>query len=343
VTCPFRTDESNLGVFIVFCLLRIWSSLEPQPMITYDEGLLSLPDDIINEILGLLDMKALKSCSLTGKALSCSAKPFIHQTLHLGPRSSDSIWYIWSNSLNHRYEFKGLRVLGERGLLQHIRHLLIHFPNDPSVKFVHGLDPNIHHLHTLTNVRSLRTYWMNIPLCITKVEEYFGAFLGSLQSLELNCLRGDDNILYFVCQFPNLRNLTIDLFPDYSNSECNDGSRFDIKTSPPFDGTLDLRLGMSAGFENDSKRAQLILRNLVTLPSGLKFRTLKLSWCTGDNLQLLIDACAPTLECVEFTGRWSGALFLCRMACPELVGFDCQTFPLVLGSVSNNTPRSDNL
>ena len=56
-------------------------------MITYDKGSPSLPGDIIYEIFSLLDMDTLKSCSLTGKALSYSAKPFLHRTLHLTARS----------------------------------------------------------------------------------------------------------------------------------------------------------------------------------------------------------------------------------------------------------------
>ena len=312
-------------------------------MIMYDKGLPSLPDDIINEIFSLLDMEDLKSCSLTGKALSCSAKPFIHRTLrlHLIPRAGDS---SLSNLIGRWYGFNGLPVLGERGLLQYTHYLSVDFPFNPF--FSYGLGPYTKHLRTLTNLRSLRTRWMDVPSSIPEVERYFGAFLGSLQSLELDIPRGDHNhILHFACQFPNLRDLKlkIGLVFEYTVPIRDESSHFVIKTSPPLDGTLDLNLGMSVGVESDPVGVRFILKNLGTLPSGLKSRTLKLSWCAGDNLQPLIDACATTLECVEFTGLWSGALFLHRGDCPKLIGIYQQTFPPALGSVSNNTPRSDNL
>ena len=266
-------------------------------MTTDDEGFLSLPGDIIFEIFSLLDTRALKSCSLTCKGLSRSAKPFIHRTLDLIPRAGDS---TRSNVPNRWYNFEGLRVLGERGLLQYTRHLLAVFHRDPL--FAHGLDPHIQHLHSLTNLRTLRTRWLDTPSSIPKVEEYFGAFSGSLKSLELAFPRGNHNqILYFACQFPNLRDLKIDIIQDHTNPMYDDGPHFAIRASPPLDGTLDLQWEVVSG--GGSMGADRILSDLVALPSGLKFRTLKLSGFIGDDLQLLVNACAPTLECMEFIGR----------------------------------------
>ena len=313
------------NVSSVFRWLRLWDGprpaigtpprspppappLPPRPMITYDKGFPSLPDDIISEVFNVLDLETLKSCSLTGKALSYLAKPFIHQTLHLTSRPKAP-----TKSIAHsrRNEFEGLSTLAERGLLRHIRHISIILPSSPL--FAHSLDPYIQHLHTLTNLRSFKARWLDTPSFIPKMEEYFGAFLGSLRSLELEFPRGDhQQIFYFICQFPNLRDLKINSVPGRTNSMSNDGPRFDIKTSPPLDGTLDLRLNMDMGPESNLMGAQLILSSLATLPSGLRIRTLKFSWCTGDNLQLVIDACAPTLECVEFTGQWFGASSLHR-------------------------------
>ena len=287
-------------------------SPSPRPMITYDKGLPSLPDDILCEIFGLLDMEALKSCSLTSKALSCSVKPFIHRTLYLIPRSKVSM------RLKHpapRNEFKGLPVLSERGLLQHTHHISISLPRDSL--FVHDLAPHIHQLRTITNLRSLKARWLNTPSFIPRMEECFGTFLGSLQSLELEYPRGDHkDVLYFACQFPNLRDLKVNGLQDYFHSMRTDGPRFEIKTSPPLDGTLDLQMNMNPGSKwRDLKGPQLFFSNLLTLPSGLKFRTLKLSRCTGDNLQPLIDACAPTLECMELTSGEFGMSFLQGVEC----------------------------
>lgn len=275
-------------------------------MITYDEGLASLPDDVIYEIFKLLDTEALKSCSLTGKVLSRSAKPFLHRALHLTPlpgvHDPPRVPGRWN-------ELGGLSVLGQRDLLQHTRHISIRLPCNPL--FAHDLQHHTQSLYALTNLRSLKTCWLDIPSFIPKMEIYFGSFLWSLQSLELEFPRGDHNqILYFVCRFPNLRDLRIQGVQDYIHSMRNGCPHFDIKTSPPLDGTLDLKLNT----ESDMA-ARLVFNNLIALPSGLKFRTVKLSEYTIDSPQLLIDACAPTLECVDFTGRWFGGLFLCKREC----------------------------
>jgi len=270
-------------------------------MITYDKGLPSLPDDILCEIFGLLDMEALKICSLTGKALSCSVKPFVHRTLYLTPRSK-VITFTKPKTPGPWNELKGLTALSERGLLQHTRHISISLPRNPL--FVHDLEPYVQQLRAITNLRSLKTRWLDVPSFIPKMKEYFGTFLGTLQSLELESPRGDHSqILYFACQFPNLRDLKVNGLQDYSHSMHNGGPHFKIKTSPPLDGTLDLQLGTDAGPGANSTGAQLFLDTLVTLPSGLKFRILKLSRCTGP-IHLLVDACAPTLECMELTSVW---------------------------------------
>ena len=273
----------------------------PQPVITYDVGFPSLPDDIINEVFSLLDPKTLKSCSLTGKALSYLAKPFIHRTLRLTPWSRTE-----PNDSGYRNEFDGLPTLGERSLLKHTRHISV-IPRSGTL-FAGSLDPHIQHLHTLTNLRILHARWLDTPSFNPKMEKYFGAFLGTLQSLELEFPRGDHKqIFYFICQFPNLRNLKINSVRGPTQPMSNDAPRSDIKTSPPLDGTLDLQWNM--GTENDPMGAHSIPSDLASLPSGLRFRTLKLSGYTSDNIQLLIDACAPTLECVEFTGASYGVLF----------------------------------
>ena len=278
-------------------------------MVIYDKGLPSLPDDIICEIFDLLDIKALKSCSLTGKALSCSTKPFLHRTLNLTHRSGI---LQESNAPGRWNELEGLPILGKRGLLQHIRHLSIVLSTHGPL-FAHDLEPHIQHLHTLTNLTNFKVSSLDTPSFVPKMEEYFGAFLGTLRSLELEFPRGDhEQILYLICQFPNLRDLKINDVNGHINSMRNGGPRPDIKTSPPLDGTLDFRLGIYTESESDSMGAQLILSSLAALPSGLKFRTLKVSECTDNNLQLLVDACAPTLERMELTGEQFGASFFTK-------------------------------
>lgn len=302
-------------------------------MITYDKGLAGLPDDVLCEIFGLLDTEALQSCSLTGKVVSCSAKPLLHRALYLTPRpevfNEPRIPGRWN-------EFKGLPTLSERSLLQHTRHISIYLPRNPL--FAHDLQPHTQYLRTLKNLRSLKTRWLDIPSFIPKIGTYFGAFSGSLQSLELEFPRGDHNqILYFVCQFPNLRDLKIKGLQDYTHSMRNGGPHFDIKTSPSLNGTLDLQLNTGS-----DKGAQLVFSSLIALPSGLKFRTIKLSGCTGKDPQLLVDACAPALECMDYTGHWFGRPYPHKRVHLLFTYLDYQLVPNPLTSASNITPRSGN-
>ncbi|KAF9785499.1 hypothetical protein BJ322DRAFT_1108948 [Thelephora terrestris] len=306
--------ESALDVTGLFRRLGLWkeseSAIAPSkplpalPMVTYDEGLPSLPDDIIHEIFILLDMESLKSCSLTGKAVSRSAKPFIHRTLYITPRHRGSVRPSSTGGLfnvprDWNYAFNGLPVLGERGLLQHTRHLSIFLDRNPI--FPHDLQVHIQHLRTFTNVRSFKTSWLDISSFLPRMEEYFGTFFGSLQSLELKESRGDHKqILYFICQFANLKNLRIQGVQPHVHSMRNGGPHFDITKFPPLDGVLDLEMfpgAMDMG-------ATLILNHLSTAP--LKFRTLKLSACTLDNSRLLVDACSPNLECVVLEWHYMG-------------------------------------
>jgi len=305
-------------------------------METHDNGLPSLPDDIIREILALLDMEALKSYSLTCRTLSYSAKPFLHRALHVTPRFEG---LAEPSDPSRRTELEGLRVLSERGLLQHTRHLSISLGLDPL--FIHDLEPYIQQLRTLANLRSLKTRWLDTPSFITKTGEYFGAFLGTLQSLELESPRGDHKqILYFVCQFRDLQDLKINNLQDYSHSVHNGDPNLDTNTSPPFNGTLDLNLVNTGSTSIDSKGGQLILGDLLKLPSGLKFRTLKLSGCVANNLQLLVDACGPTLE--ELTAPYDGGLFTRGGEHPRFTRFKSQSAPIVPGSVLNVTQDFEN-
>jgi len=275
-------------------------------MITYDKGLPSLPGDVIYEIFSLLDLESLKSCSLTGQAISLSAKPFLHRKLYLTPRDRPGLPRE-PNTPGDWKEFRGLSALGQRNLLKHTRHLSIFLGRNPL--FPYDLQPHIQWLRTLKNLRSITTRWLDIPSFIPKMEEYFGAFLESLQSLELEYPRGDQKqILYFACQFPNLRNLRIKGTQDHIHSMRNGGPHFDINTIPPLDGTLDLELNTGS-----DKSAHLVLNELITLP--LKFRTLKLLGCSGAGSQLLVDACVPSLECMNFTWHSSGGSF------PQARGF----------------------
>lgn len=312
-----RLTVQAVDVTNLFRRLRLWREAEPVivpvivppkplpplPMITYDKGLPSLPDDVIYEIFDLLDKRSLKSCSLAGKAISRPAKLFLHRTLYLVPRGVAPVGppIKGLNTPGDWNEFKGLPLLGERGLLQHTRHLSVFLRRNPL--FHHDLQLHVRHLHTLTNLSSLHSRWLDTPSFLPKMGEYFGAFLGSLRSLELEYPRGDHKqILYFICQFKNLQDLKIKGTQDYTHSMRNGGPHFNIDTFPALNGTLDLEL-----YTTGDKGGMLLVNHLTTLP--LKFRTLRLLGCTGAHSQLLIDACAPKLELLDLALHWVGRSF----------------------------------
>ena len=214
---------------------------------------------------------------MTGKAVSSKAKPFLHRTLSHSP-ASGSAWVsqrgVTPNTPGDWNEFKGLLPLGDRGLLQHTRHLSIFLSRNPL--FPHDLRPHVRYLHAFVNIRSLKTRWLDIPSFLSRMGEYFGAFLGSLQSLDLECPRGDHKqVLYFICQFKNLKNLRIKCAQDPTHSMRNGGPHFDIDASPPLDGIFDPEM-----YTEHDKGAMLIVNNLSTITLG--FRTLEVHWPTPE-------------------------------------------------------------
>jgi len=200
-TRSFGTDDSNRERWSnMLRKLELRSDPRPaalrpsRPMITYDKGLPSLPYDIVCDIFGFLDTETLKSCSLTGKALSLSAKPFIHRTLYLtyGAPVLPEFSGCWN-------EFKGLPILGERGLLQHIRHLSIFLRYNPL--FAHDLKSTPSTFAPSgTSGTSRLVGWISL-LLFPRWESVSGHFWGRCNPWNWNC-RGETVTRFFIL-FPN--------------------------------------------------------------------------------------------------------------------------------------------
>ena len=110
---------------------------------------MGLPQELIDDIIAILqdDIRALKACSLTCKAMFASPRHLIHRTLYLTVRNNQSVFTQQEKS---RYEKRPRRNLelrfisyaGERGLLRYPRQLYI---NMPSQFTPDNILPHLHH------------------------------------------------------------------------------------------------------------------------------------------------------------------------------------------------------
>ena len=122
-----------------------------------------------------------------------------------------------------------------------------------------------------------------------RIRQYFGNFLPTLRSLSFREPKGScRQILFFIGQFQYLEDLKLlDCVLDYM--------RRDPTLVPPF--TPPLRGRLTVKF---SKRVRL-LTDMIHLLGGIRFRHMVLFDVGG--MQLLLDACAETLETLRI--YWS--------------------------------------
>jgi hypothetical protein len=99
-------------------------------------------------------------------------------------------------------------------------------------------------------------------------------------------------LIKLVCSLPLLEDL--DVAGQVVDDHKDDDTITQFSTSPPLTGTLklDLKRGMEA-----------ITRQLLELPDGIRFRTLKCKWNLGRDDPLwtvaTMEACSGTLESID--------------------------------------------
>lgn len=186
-------------------------------------GCMGLPQELIDYITDILhdDLRTLKACSLTCKAMFASARHLIHQTLHLTRQNNEKVLTqeeICQGS-GHR-ELRFVSYMGECGLLQYTRQVHV---RDPGIFVPETLLPHIHYFQSLDRVHTLAIEHYDAVLWAKHYKTCFVHLYPTLTSLTLNRPFGRCRaLLRFALQFPNLENL------------CFEWLRSEEGTQPPF-------------------------------------------------------------------------------------------------------------
>ena len=259
-----------------------------------------LPRELVDEILDRLldDPEALRACSLTCKILFSAARPLIHQRLYLvsGPeRPVPGGSLFGRNRRGGHRGFERLIEVDHSGLLHYTRHLTFRMKDG---SFNPGrMREYLPRLRSIARLHSLTLDTFNILPFTSVFDKHFGTFTNTLRHLDIRNARGtEQQLLYIICQFPLLEDLSIispseleaDLQPDHPVPT--------ITRSPPLRGKLFLAYGCSKGF----------LCGLATLPGGLNFRSLELFRCTHSQVALV--ACSHSVMSISYLWKvWDEA------------------------------------
>ena len=250
-----------------------------------------LPQEIADEILEYLedDRRALMACSLTCRGLFRSARYIIHRRLHVvSPRrvgaSDDQEMHRFEAA--NRSELRMLSVVAECGLAQFTRELIIRVGEELTPE---NLRPYLPQFQAFARLTSLTLYHFDPTPFLPVFEQYFGHLARQMRSLEFVHPPGpQDDILYFISQFPNLEDLGFNSFPQHNLNPSKEYNISAIRNSPTLGGTL--RVTSTNGWRTDS------LERLTRLPSGLRFRSIEFLCCPGLNPDIIIQECASTLQ-----------------------------------------------
>lgn len=269
---------------------------------------MGLPQELVDYIVEMLydDIRALKACSLTCKAMFASARHLVHQTLYLTPKNNQSVLtqeeshYQGQDRLD--VELRFLSYMGEQDFLRYTRQ--VHIQGfDP---FAPGtLLPHLHHFQSLDRVHALTIDRYDTYPWATHYKSCFIHFYPTLTTLTLRRPFGHHRlVLQFALQFPNLENLCLE-WP--KNDEVPPSvfvpSIFD--QLPPLRGHLRLvglggALRWPAGFVHE-------------LQNGINFRSVEIEESSADYTQDILNACADTIESLTLVPRGFGA---CRPSFP---------------------------
>lgn len=249
----------------------------PETTTTHPPPVTRLPVEVFERIIVYLiyDTRSLRACVLTCYPWYIAVAPHLHHTLtvetsyHRKPEGS--------KSLQHKYDL---------GLLPLVRVLRVRACDYSSVG--RSLAPSNHHtLHqfsALTNVRELWIDFLDIPEFMPRINQCFGHFLPTVRSLGLGEPKGSRrHIIYFIGLFEHLENLSL----TYSGVRFQEELSNDLTLVPGFHPPLNGWLKMMC-----VRRVELV-EDMIDL-LGVRFRYMNLFNVNG--MQLLLDACAETLE-----------------------------------------------
>jgi len=250
-----------------------------------------LPQEIVDEILEYLenDRWTLSACSLTCKGLFRSARRIIHRRLHVvGPEKANTSdeQEIHRCEAANRSQLRTLSAAAERGVAHYTRELTISVGEDFTPK---NLRPHLPQFQTFTQLTTLKLHRFDPTPFLPVFEQYFGHLAQQMRSLEFIHPQGPQNdMLYFISQFPNLDDLRFDSFPKHNLDPSQAHNISTIQSSPALGGTLQVT-STNAWWTNS-------LECLARLPSGLRFRSIKFLRCTGIDPGIIIRECTSTLQ-----------------------------------------------
>jgi len=261
-----------------------------------------LPQELVDYIVFMLgnDLKSLKACSLTCKALFISTRHIIHQDIYL---TSENNWELLTLKEKQRYirgdrQGIAIRVLSEiaaHGLLPYARHLFIHLHRN----FTPGnLQPFNDHFQRFDRVQELSIYWLDTSGFLRNFDTHFANFVPTLRSLHLDTPAGNArDILDFISRFPHLDDLSFKVSSEESHDwrTWKSGSFPVVERVAPFRGRL--KLGRV-----DEWRGYLV-QHLISLPGKRCFRFIDFRSCTSGAEQPVVDACSNTVETVSTTWK----------------------------------------
>lgn len=260
-----------------------------------------LPQEIVEHIVFMLgdDLKSLKACALTSKALFVSTRHIIHRRICL---TSEQNWELLTLREKQRYirddrqgiAIKVLSAISAHGLLPYGRQLFINLEKNFTPA---NLQPFNDHFQRFDRIQELSIYCLHTQGFLAQFDTFFANFVPTLRSLHLDTPIGDArDILAFICRFPNLDDLTFRM-----SSETFHGRRIwksaplsVVKNLPPkFRGRLKLG-GISEWHTH-------ILRQLMSLPGKRRFRFIDFRSCPSEVEQPIINACSGTIETLSTT------------------------------------------
>ena len=265
---------------------------------------MGLPQELVDYIMDILedDLRTLKACSLTCKAMFASTRRLIQQTLCLTPRNRQRILSM-KERIHHRKKdhysagLYFLSYMGERGFLKFTRKVRIDVPERfaPDI-----LLPHLHHFQSLDMVHTLTIENYDTVPWQSHYKSCFAHFYPTLTSLTLHRPLGHYRlVLQFAIQFPNLENLSIGSFKQEQVPEGLILSN-DILQFPPL-----RRLRLVGG--DDMVQWSIYFSRPVPR-SRISFRSVEFesNYC-GASVQRILVTCARAVEDLTFVPRGNGS------------------------------------
>ena len=263
---------------------------------------MDLPQELVDYIMDMFydDIRTLKACSLTCKAMFASTRHLIHQTLYLTPQNNQS---ILTQEEKSRYqgqdrldiELRFLSYLGERGFLLYSQQVHIHGfqPLAPGI-----LLPHLQHFQSLERIHTLLIDHYDTDLWATHYKSCFIHFYPTLTALILRHPFGRHQlVLQFALQFPNLENLSLE-WPKSDHMQQDETIPPIIDQPPPLRGHLRL-VALSGALRWPTGFVQ-------ELWNRINFRSVEIEESSAGYAQDMLNAGAGTIESLILVPRGFG-------------------------------------